>query len=140
MALLLTEEGEWTDDVEEARDPRAFNPQSSEIHAARMIRSDLRQLLFRCEYEKALDALAKLVVEQTKIRQRVLQVAIRLGLPGSEKRLAGLLATHGDRGMTEDFLNCGSETLREAAWNWARTHGYSIASGGGSRRAQWGKF
>jgi len=79
-------------------------------------------------------------VEKDENRLHVLFLAVKLGIPGSEKRLNGVLEEFGDKSMAEDFLNSGSEALYEGGKNWANRHGYSINTGPGSHRVAWGRF
>lgn len=73
-------------------------------------------------------------------RLRVLFLAVKLGIPGSEEQLNDALQAYGDKGMAEDYLNCGSQLLNEGAKRWANDRGYSINAGGGSHRVAWGQF
>lgn len=73
-------------------------------------------------------------------RLRVLFLAVKLGIPGSEQRLNDLLQAYGDKSMAEDYLNSGSQLLNEGARRWASERGYSINSGGGSHRVAWDQF
>lgn len=73
-------------------------------------------------------------------RLRVLLLAVKLGIPGSEEHLNELLQVYGDEHMAEDYLNCGSELLYEGGRRWAHERGYSINDGAGSHRAAWGRF
>jgi HEAT repeat protein len=65
---------------------------------------------------------------------------IRLGKAGSEEILVRALNKHGDKEMALDYLNCGNDTLDEAARKWADDHGYTVyttpGSAGGPR---WGE-
>lgn len=73
-------------------------------------------------------------------RLRLLFLAVKLGIPGSEQHLNELLQAFGDESMAEDYLNCGSQLLYEGAKRWATERGYSINAGGGSHRVAWGQF
>ncbi len=73
-------------------------------------------------------------------RLRVLFLAVKLGITGSEEHLNAVLQTYGDKNMAEDYLNSGSQLLSEGAKRWANEHGYSINAGGGSHRVAWGRF
>jgi hypothetical protein len=73
-------------------------------------------------------------------RLRVLFLAVKLGIAGSEKHLNDALQVYGDKNMTEDYLNSGSQLLSEGAKRWANEHGYSINAGGGSHRVALGRF
>ena len=73
-------------------------------------------------------------------RLRVLFLAVKLGIPGSESRLNQLLLRHGDKAMAEDFLNSGSDKLHDGGAKWAEAQGYNINTGPGSHRATWGGF
>ncbi len=73
-------------------------------------------------------------------RLRVLFLAVKLGITGSEEHLNAVLQTYGDKNMAEDYLNSGSPLLNEGAKRWANEHGYSINAGGGSHRVAWGRF
>ena len=73
-------------------------------------------------------------------RLRVLMLAVKLGIPGSESQLDDVLQTYGDEHMAEDYLNCGSPRLHDAGQRWAQTHGYTVYTGSGSHRVVWGRF
>lgn len=75
-----------------------------------------------------------------KNRTSLLHLAIKLGIRGSEKRLAQALHGYGTREMATDYLNAGSKVLREAAEAWAKRNGYEIVSFGGARTVSWGRF
>lgn len=80
------------------------------------------------------------VIKNNPMRLRILILAIKLGIQGSEKKLASLLMDYGNKSMAEDYLNCGSSDLDAAGRAWARAHGYNILTGPGSHRATWGRF
>ena len=71
---------------------------------------------------------------------QLVYLAIRLGVFGSEKKLAEILHGYGSVGMATDYLNCGSPVLREAAEAWARRHGYTIEYTSHGRSVAWGRF
>ncbi|MFH1210537.1 MAG: hypothetical protein V1645_01345 [archaeon] len=73
-------------------------------------------------------------------RLKVLFLGVKLGILGSQERLVEVLMDHGDKLMAEDFLNSGSQDLHEGGRKWASAHGFTIHSGMGSHRAQWGRF
>jgi HEAT repeat protein len=65
---------------------------------------------------------------------------IRVGKAGTEDTLIAALDEHGDRGMAEDFLNCGNSQLYAAALRWGSKHGYSPESvPGGPYGLKWGQ-
>jgi hypothetical protein len=110
--------GDWTD-VERGRtcydrlkqiDPRIYNP-----------------ALVRC-------------VLNVTYRRTLLHLAIKLGVRGSEQRLAQVLRGYGDKRMATDYLNAGSETLRVAAEGWARRNNYRIYRTAGRSPVSWGRF
>ena len=70
----------------------------------------------------------------------MLTLSIKLGIPGSQERLVAALMEHGDLSMAEDYLNCGSDYLAEGGRTWAQQHGYTVGSGSGSHRADWGQY
>jgi hypothetical protein len=73
-------------------------------------------------------------------KHRVVTLAVRLGVPGSETVLAGLLSRFGDRTMAEIFLNCGSPELRTASEIWAAAHGFTLIRAYRNQLATWGRF
>ena len=85
-------------------------------------------------------SLCQQVVAHPKIQIKVLLLAIKLGISGSEDDLNGVLLEYGDKTMAEDYLNCGSDELANGGRRWANAHGYSINSGNGSHRSGWGSF
>lgn len=73
-------------------------------------------------------------------RLKVLILALKLGIRGSEEKLVSILMVYGDKSMAEDLLNSGSNTLATGGDSWAAAHGYHIMTGLGSHRASWGNF
>jgi hypothetical protein len=73
-------------------------------------------------------------------RLKVLFLIVKLGVEGTQQPLNDLLMKHGDKGMAEDYLNCGSKELHEGGAAWARANGYYISTGWGSHRVGWGSF
>ena len=75
-------------------------------------------------------------------RSRLLYLisAMKLGMAQSEQRLNALLMRYGDKSMTEDYLNSGSDALDAGGRQWAAARGYRITTGPGSHRARWGSF
>jgi hypothetical protein len=71
-------------------------------------------------------------------RRQILFLSVKLGISGSEESLCGALEECGDKQMAEDYLNCGSGTLAEAARLWAERRGYHVLRGQGSHRVKWG--
>lgn len=80
------------------------------------------------------------VINNPSLRLKVLIVAIKLGVVGSEGKLASLLMIYGNKSMAEDYINSGSALLAEAGIKWARDNGYRTMAGPGSHRASWGRF
>ena len=65
---------------------------------------------------------------------------IRLGRAGSEDVLIRALNKHGDKDMAVDYLNCGNDTLEQAAQDWAANHGYEVyTTPGVAGGPQWGE-
>jgi hypothetical protein len=71
---------------------------------------------------------------------RLLYLAIKVGVRGSEQKLAEVLHGYGTKEMAEDYLNCGSPALRAAAELWARRRRYRIYYTGGEHPVSWGRF
>ncbi|GAB1516398.1 hypothetical protein [Actinophytocola sp. KF-1] len=71
---------------------------------------------------------------------QLLYLAIKLGVVGSERKLAEILHGYGTVTMATDYLNCGSAVLRAAAEVWARRRGYTILHTGHGRSVSWGRF
>jgi hypothetical protein len=71
---------------------------------------------------------------------QLLYLAIKVGVRGSEQKLAEVLHGYGTKRMAEDYLNCGSPTLRAAAELWARRRRYRIYYTGGVHPVSWGRF
>ena len=61
-----------------------------------------------------------------------------VGAADTAKAMATSLVKLGDLEMAEAFLNCGSETLEQAAHDWAAAHGYTVISLPGSGGGTWG--
>ncbi len=85
-------------------------------------------------------SLCQQIVAHPELQTKILLLAIKLGLPASERDLVGVLFVYGDKMMAEDYLNCGSWELADGARTWARANGYEIATGYGSHRSGWGAF
>jgi hypothetical protein len=64
---------------------------------------------------------------------------IRLGDSSRIPELINLLNRFGDVSLAEDYINCGQDQLYEAGASWGRANGYSISTGNGSHRVQWGE-
>ena len=65
---------------------------------------------------------------------------IRLGRAGSEDVLMRALNKHGGKDMAVDYLNCGNDTLEQAAQDWAANHGYEVyTTPGVAGGPQWGE-
>jgi len=118
-AGLLNTNGNWT-----------------ERNRARELYNHLRDL----EAKYVTNALVLQVIKDEPMRLRILILAIKLGIQGSEEKLASLLMVYGNKSMAEDYLNCGSSVLDAAGRKWAGAHGYAISTGPGSHRATWGRF
>lgn len=69
---------------------------------------------------------------------RVYHGLIYIGAATTEKALATSLLKLGNLEMAEAFLNCGSETLEQAAHDWAAAHGYRVVTVPGSGGGTWG--
>ena len=76
--------------------------------------------------------------ESSKVREIVADTLIKIGDAIAVEPLIEILNKYGDKGMAEDFLNCGNAKLEEAARSWAAGNGYVVqpSSGGGP---SWGK-
>jgi uncharacterized protein YihD (DUF1040 family) len=64
---------------------------------------------------------------------------IGLGDASRIPELINLLNRFGDVSLAEDYINCGHDQLYEAGARWGSSHGYSISTGNGSHRVQWGE-
>jgi hypothetical protein len=71
---------------------------------------------------------------------QLVHLAIRLGVFGSEKKLAEVLHGYGSAALATDYLNSGSAVLRQAAEVWASRNGYTIHFSPGVRSLTWGRF
>ncbi len=85
-------------------------------------------------------SLCQQVLARPALRTRILLLAIKLGLPGSERDLNAVLQVYGDKPMAEDYMNSGSKELENGGRHWASTHGYLVSTGNGSHRSSWGSF
>lgn len=119
LAALLTPGGQWSD-----------------AKSARPRYDDLK----RRQDKFLLNALVLQTIRGGVNRFRTIILSIKLGISGSEDKLGALLMAYGDKGMAEDYLNSGSNTLHSWASRWATANGYNIRTGPGSRRANWGSF
>lgn len=106
-------------------------------------RSEGRRLYdsLRARDKKAVTiSLCQQVVARPKMQTRLILLAIKLGLEGSQDELVAVLFEYGNKSMAEDYLNSGSGTLSAGGRRWANSHGYNVTSGYGSHRAGWGSF
>jgi hypothetical protein len=85
---------------------------------------------------------AALVIAANQIEHRrgVLQVAIKLGIPGSADTLIRVFASNPTKGLAEDYINSGSNPLEAYASTWADARGLQIDYSGISTTAQWGEL
>jgi hypothetical protein len=118
-ASLLTPAGTWTD-----------------MQAGRAQYDGLRSL----DGKAVKISLCQQVLAHPEMQTRLVLLAIKLGIAGSENELVGVLMEYGNKSMAEDYLNSGSGELRSGAIKWANARGYRVRSGRGSHRAGWGKF
>jgi HEAT repeat protein len=66
---------------------------------------------------------------------------ISVGETESEAALIGALHKYGNKRMAGDFANCGNMQLKEAAQQWAQSHGYKIGERAGSPDGpKWKRF
>lgn len=84
-------------------------------------------------------ALVRCAVDGPDLR-RLLFLAIKLGVRGSEERLVQVLDGYGTKRMATYYLNAGSRVLREGAEAWAKRHDYKIVHTGGHAPVMWGRF
>ncbi|WP_460531645.1 hypothetical protein [Flindersiella endophytica] len=117
-AEYLAAHGTW-------RDPAAARPIYDRLqeHAPRIFNPALVRLMQR--YGR---------------RRRLLVLAIKIGMPGSEERLEQVLFAYGDQHMAVDYLNAGSAALRRSAEIWARRNGYQVYYRQGRAGVGWGTF
>jgi hypothetical protein len=85
-------------------------------------------------------AVVRFILKAGQRRRRLLHLAIKLGVRGSEEKLAEVLNAYGTQQMAVDYLNAGSPHLRAAAESWARRHGYRIYYTSGRSPVTWGRF
>jgi ankyrin repeat protein len=101
------------------------------------IGTSLPEQLRAAPVEMYLAAVERLVTVDPA-RRRVLLLAIKLGIPGTEKLLCDLLWSMGDQPTAEAYLNSGSPALRACSQRWAATHLYDIIDGRGHHYVTWG--
>ena len=116
---LLTDRGIWTDRSE-----------------GRRLYDKLRVL----DKKAVTISLCQQVVARPQIQTRLILLAIKLGIEGSQEELVAVLFEYGNKSMAEDYLNSGSGTLADGGRMWANSNGYNVRSGYGSHRAGWGNF
>ncbi len=63
---------------------------------------------------------------------------IAIGKAGTEPALVAALMNLGDESLARFYLNCGNNTLEQAARNWAGTHGFIVVPGFGIGSPSWG--
>jgi hypothetical protein len=81
-----------------------------------------------------------IAANQMEHRRGVLQVAIKLGIPGTADTLIRVFISNPAKGIAEDYLNSGSSPLEAYASNWANARGLQINYSGISTTAQWGEL
>jgi len=118
-STLLNNNGRWTDK-----------------HKARAGYNELLTL----NHKAVTVSLCQQIVAHPELRTKILILAVKLGLDGSEDELITVLYEYGDIKMAEDYLNCRSEKLTDGAHRWVAAHGYRIDTGLGSHRCCWGRF
>jgi len=118
-ALLLDSNGSWSD-----------------ISKARIAYD---RLLAQNNHAVAI-SVCQQIMANPKHQLKLIFLAIKLGLPGSEDDLVKVLFVYGDKPMAEDYLNSGSSALENGGRDWAASHGYKISTGPGSHRSGWGRF
>jgi hypothetical protein len=112
------------------------NGQWSDISKARAGYDDLKML-----NSKAVTiSLCQQVVARPTLQTRILLLAIKLGIDGSEDELVAVLIVYGNKFMAEDYLNSGSGKLAAGGRKWAAANGYRVSTGHGSNRSGWGRF
>ncbi|GIE33807.1 hypothetical protein Ait01nite_068520 [Actinoplanes italicus] len=84
-------------------------------------------------------ALVRVALRVAKHRSLVC-LAVKVGAPGSEERLASLLDAHGTKEIATDYLNAGTPLLAEAARRWAAANGYVIEQTGSVAAVRWATF
>jgi hypothetical protein len=85
-------------------------------------------------------SLCQQMVARPELQTRILLLAIKLGIHGSEDDLVAVLFEYGDVSMAEDYLNSGSNELSDGGRQWAYKNGYHVFPGPGSNRSSWGTF
>lgn len=118
-AQLLTPDGDWTD---------------------RVIGRTLYDGLRARQDNYLINSFVLQITRNPQMRLRVLILAIKVGISGSEEKLVGILMVYGDKSMAEDYLNSGSSALAAGGRSWATQRGYRIMTGPGSHRGTWGGF
>lgn len=116
---LLSEDGKWSD-----------RAKATELYGRLKAANKKAVSMILCQE----------TISRPDMRTRVLLLAIKLGIEGSEADLNAVLKEYGDKPMAEDYLNSGSDQLHEGGVVWANSHGYRVASGQGSHRSAWGRF
>jgi hypothetical protein len=119
MSALLDNNGRWTDK-----------------HKARVGYDELLAL----NHKAVTVSLCQQIVAHPELQTKILMLAIKLGLDGSEDELITVLDEYGDKKMAEDYLNCRSEKLTDGAHRWVATHGYRLKTDLGRARCCWGRF
>lgn len=105
--------------------------------AHKPIGTSLPEQLRAAPVEMYLAALERLVTVDPA-KQRVVYLAIKLGIPGTEEVLCRLLWWMGREPIAEVYLNSGSPELRACAQEWAAAHRYEIVTATGHHHVTWG--
>lgn len=142
---IRNEDGDTPSDMREIGKADHLIRQCAQLldrHADWTQRSEARRLydaLKSMDGNIVIKAIVRQVIDDEN-RLRVLLLAVKLGISGSEERLNNALQTYGDKSMAEDYLNSGSQLLYAGGQRWAARRGYTIGSGTGSHRVAWGRF
>lgn len=77
--------------------------------------------------EPAVESLIEVLKnESSKVRNIVVDTLIKIGDVRAVEPLIEILNKYDDKGIAEDFLNCGNAQLEEAALSWAASKGYVV--------------
>lgn len=99
----------------------------------------LYQKLTKCRQRLYEPALVRVFLRAPRQR-KVVCLAVKVGMPASERRLAMMLDGYGTKEIATNFLNSGSAELAAAATRWAARHGYMIQYKVSDAGARWGEF
>jgi hypothetical protein len=125
-ASLLEQDGSWSTKWTTSAETYAAYHKVQSMNPKAVTMSLCLQLLARPNFEK-----------------RMIHLAVKLGIAGSDDELGRVLDVYGNKTMADRFLNAGNNAMSSHAHVWASDHGYRVVSYrtyGRGPSNNWGKY